>query len=49
MDQGVTTEPPFCAAPYTRAFIGLWNSVYAKRGLGWEDNPWVWVVSFKVI
>lgn len=24
----------------------LWNSIYAKRGLGWDENPWVWVVEF---
>ena len=28
-------------------FITLWDSLNAKRGYGWETNPWVWVVSFK--
>ncbi|WP_304473495.1 hypothetical protein [uncultured Desulfovibrio sp.] len=28
-------------------FRDLWNDIYAKRGLGWEANPWVWVVIFK--
>jgi len=23
-----------------------WDSLNAKRGFGWETNPWVWVVSF---
>lgn len=27
-------------------FIGLWNSLH-KKEYRWEDNPWVWVVSFK--
>jgi hypothetical protein len=25
-----------------------WNSIYAKRGLGWDVNPWVWVLEFMV-
>jgi hypothetical protein len=30
-------------------FQTLWNSINAKRGYGWDKNPFVWVVSFKVI
>jgi hypothetical protein len=30
-----------------RAFHILWDSVYKKRGLGWDKNPWVWVITFK--
>jgi len=29
------------------AFQDLWNSINAKRGFGWDANPWVWVVGFK--
>lgn len=29
------------------AFIWLWDSINAKRGHGWDTNPWVWVVEFK--
>lgn len=29
------------------SFGNLWDSFNAKRGYGWEVNPWVWVVSFK--
>lgn len=25
----------------------LWNSLNAKRGYGWDKNPWVWVVAFR--
>lgn len=25
----------------------LWDSLNAKRGYGWERNPWVWVLEFK--
>jgi hypothetical protein len=28
-------------------FADLWDSLNAKRGFGWEANPWVWVVSFE--
>ena len=29
-----------------RWFIDLWNSL-AKKGFKWENNPWVWVISFR--
>ena len=25
----------------------LWNKLNAKRGFGWDVNPWVWVIEFK--
>jgi hypothetical protein len=25
----------------------LWDSINAKRGVGWDINPWVWVIEFK--
>lgn len=28
-------------------FGELWDSINAKRGYGWDVNPWVWVVEFK--
>jgi hypothetical protein len=28
-------------------FYELWNSINAKRGFGWDVNPWVWVIEFK--
>lgn len=27
-------------------FADTWDAIYAKRGHGWDANPWVWVVSF---
>ena len=30
-------------------YADLWDSLNAKRGYPWESNPWVWVVSFKVV
>lgn len=28
-------------------FKELWDSINAKRGYGWDENPYVWVVEFK--
>lgn len=34
---------------YRHAWIALWDSINAERGHGWEANPWVWVIGFKVV
>jgi len=34
-------------APAIFTFIGLWDSINAKRGYSWESNPWVWVIEFR--
>lgn len=34
---------------YKAKFIGLWDSLNAKRGYGWETNPLVWVIGFKKV
>ena len=36
-------------ADYIAAYRTLWDYLNAKRGYPWESNPWVWVVSFKVV
>ena len=28
-------------------FQTLWDSLNAKRGYGWDINPWVWVIEFE--
>ena len=33
--------------PPINAFRALWDSINAKRGFGWDANPWVWVLEFK--
>lgn len=35
-----------CAA-LRSGFAQGWDSLNAKRGYGWEVNPWVWCVTFK--
>lgn len=47
-------QPPydFSIGPYdayTANFRRLWNKINAKRGFGWDANPWVWVIAFKVV
>jgi len=49
-------EPSYYNQPHVRgmeinksAFAGLWDSLNAKRGYGWDTNPWVWVVAFEKI
>ena len=29
-----------------QAWVNLWDTINAKRGFGWDMNPWVWVVKF---
>lgn len=39
--------PPGIGDQTLREFRRLWGSINAKRGHGWDTNPWVWVVMFK--
>jgi len=43
-------QPNYTETPkdYRMGFQRLWNSLNAKRGYGWDTNPWVWVIEFKV-
>ena len=43
--EGIVDEVPFGTAQ--TLFRELWDSLNAKRGYGWEQNPWVWVISFE--
>jgi hypothetical protein len=36
----------YCS-PHREAFHRLWDSLNAKRGYGWDSNPWVWVIGFE--
>jgi hypothetical protein len=40
---------PYCPANTIAQFKELWDSINGKKpGRAWADNPWVWVVEFKV-
>jgi len=41
-------RPPFYVADGENrdCFRELWDSINAKRGYGWNVNPWVWVLNF---
>lgn len=32
---------------YACSFLNLWDQLYAKKGLGVDANPWVWVLTFR--
>ena len=34
---------------YRSGYMFLWDSINAKRGYGWDKNPWVWVIEFEVM
>jgi len=31
------------------SYSSLWEKINAKRGYGWDINPWVWCLSFRVL
>jgi hypothetical protein len=48
--EGITAPmyPPRKGGPsYRLAYRCLWDHLNAKRGFGWDKNPWVWVLEFK--
>jgi hypothetical protein len=46
-DEDAQAEGGWGGGCFHRSFAGLWDSINAKRGFGWDVNPWVWVVGFK--
>jgi hypothetical protein len=32
-----------------QTFAKLWDTINAKRGYGWDVNPWVWAIEFKQV
>jgi len=40
-------ETPYDQATPSMCFEALWDSLNAKRGYGWDKNPWVWVIEFR--
>lgn len=40
-------SPPNYPDIHRDCFISSWDSLYDKRGYGWDTNCWVWVLSVK--
>lgn len=47
--RGIDRDHPSIASAlmYLDDFKNLWDARNAKRGYGWDANPWVWVISFE--
>jgi len=41
------TDDPNCG--HMDGFRLLWDCINAKRGHGWDENPLVWVIKFKLL
>jgi len=48
-DYNYAPNHPFNTAYARVSFQRLWESLNAARGYGWDANPWVWRVGFKVL
>ncbi len=49
VEQGISIGESDENIPYRRGFHILWDSINAKRGYGWDVNPWDFALTFKVI
>jgi len=38
-----------CVGFEVEEFSRLWDSINAKRGFGWEKNPWIWALTFRLL
>lgn len=52
--EGITPNMAPTHAPYWQQntrhhFIDLWESINYHRGYGWDNNPWVWAITFKQV
>lgn len=44
IEEGITWDQDH---DYVGEYRKLWDSINAKRGFGWDVNPWVWVIDFQ--
>jgi hypothetical protein len=47
LDEGVDYEWHGIPVGMRDNYRTLWDSLNAKRGYGWDVNPWVWVIEFR--
>ena len=50
LKEGIKLKQPYVHADLkvVADFKELWDSINAKRGYGWDVNPWDWALTFKV-
>lgn len=46
VEEGIPAFPGHEKIPRMQ-FASLWDRLNAKRGMGWDTNPWVWAITFK--
>jgi hypothetical protein len=46
--EGETGAGPCQQYSYIQSFGELWDLINAKRGYGWNTNPWVWSITFEM-
>lgn len=46
IEEGVSRANTSIPGYARERFKALWDSLNAKRGYGWDLNPWVWVIEF---
>lgn len=44
--EGMVADDDYCAEEY---FSMAWNKKHGWKEKGWNANPWVWVIEFKII
>ena len=47
--EGIQSITPDWKKNPVGVFAVLWDAINANRGFGWDNNPWVWTVEFKLI
>ena len=47
--EGVPSPSDNAGMHWVTPWVKLWDSINEDRGYGWETNPFVWVVEFKVV
>ena len=33
----------------TELYAMIWNSLYASKGIGWDEKPWAWMVGWRTV
>jgi hypothetical protein len=47
IEEGLPMCKVYSEAGRLEWFAGIWDALYKKSGLGWDDNPWAWAYYFR--